>query len=149
LPRFSFVLVVAALTFGASLQFSSSHGTQESATIYTVNQVQAGLRADPSAWTGQEIRVRGVLQGPIVFCANANPCPAATLGLLDDGNAILGSGNYLPVLPGGMKIATLLFNVPAIYKVRLRAAPDACARNAAILCYQALLQDRGSGFPGD
>ncbi|HEY8286975.1 MAG TPA: hypothetical protein VIJ28_21505 [Chloroflexota bacterium] len=57
LPRFSFVVVVAALALGASLQFSSSHGAQESATIYTVDQVQAGLHANPSAWTGQKIRV--------------------------------------------------------------------------------------------
>ncbi|MGH2410002.1 MAG: hypothetical protein ACRDGS_06470 [Chloroflexota bacterium] len=139
LPRLSFVLVVASLIFGASLQFSSGHGVRESATIYTVDQVQAGLRQDPLAWTGQAIQVRGVLQGPFVFCAEANPCPSPTLGLLDDGNAILGSGNYLPVVSGSVKSADLPFNVPATFTVRVRPAPDACARNPAILCYQAVL----------
>ncbi|HVC81871.1 MAG TPA: hypothetical protein VNL35_15365 [Chloroflexota bacterium] len=149
LPRLSLVLVVAVLALGASLQFSSSRGAQDSAPIYTVDQVQAGLRANPSAWTGQEIRVYGVLQGPFVFCAKVTPCPAATLGLVDDGNGILGSGNYLPVVIGSMDSAALPYNVPATFTLKVKAAPDACARNAAILCYQAALQDTGSVFSGE
>ncbi len=125
---------------------ASQSGSRADDAIYTVDQVRAGLLQDPSSWVGRMIRVRGVLQGPFVFCGNVNPCPPKTLGLVDDGNGIIGSDQYLPVMPGNtLSIASLQYNVPFTYGLQLHADPTACALNPSILCYQGTLTDATVG----
>jgi hypothetical protein len=154
LPQLAGLFVVVAIVLGTSLQLANDHGSQlaggSQATtgsaaqeaVYTVGQIRANLLADPSSWVGHTVLVQGVLQGPFVFCGEANPCPPATLGLVDDGNGIIGSDQYLPVLQGPTAtVDHLRFNVPMTYRLELRAAPLACALNPTILCYQGIITD--------
>lgn len=143
LPELALLVVLAALALGGGLQLATGggHATGSAATVsnqvYTVDQVRAGLTQDPSAWVGHTILVRGVLQGPLTFCGQANPCPPETLGLMDDGNAILAPDQYLPVVAqASLDIQRPRYNVPATYRVLVRATPAACALNPSILCYQ-------------
>jgi hypothetical protein len=149
LPELALLLVLAALALGGSMQMGAGNGGSArgpasitSDKVYTVDQVRAGLLQDPTAWVGHSIRVHGVLQWPIVFCGGVNPCPPATLGLMDDGNGILGADQYIPVAQQAMADAQRLrFNVPATYHVQLRSTPESCALNPSILCYEGTLLD--------
>jgi hypothetical protein len=143
LPELSLLVVLAALVVVGGVQLAArGDGVAQQATgvanhVYTVDQVRDGLQQDPSAWLGRAILVRGVLQGDLTFCGQINPCPPETLGLMDDGNAVLAPDQYVPVVrDGAMNAGDLRYNVPATYRLQLRAAPDACALNPDILCYQ-------------
>src|SRR5579875_3225804 len=69
LPQLSLAVVLLGLLLGARMQLSSSTGTGSAADqVYTVQQVLTGLQQDPTAWTGHTLLVRGVVQGPFVFC---------------------------------------------------------------------------------
>jgi hypothetical protein len=149
LPELALLLVLAALMLGGSMQLAAGDGGSAlgpasiaSDQVYTVDQVRAGLLQDPTAWVGHTIHVRGVLQGPLVFCGEANPCPPATLGLVADGNGILGPDQYIPVVQQAAADAQRLrFNVPATYRIELRATPESCALNPSILCYAGTILD--------
>jgi hypothetical protein len=140
LPEFAWILVAAALALGAGLQLagnatSDRDASQAADRIYTVDQVRTGLLQDPSSWTERPIQVSGILQGPFVFCGRTNPCPPPTLGLVDDGNGVLGADQYLPVEQDGTSASSPRFNVPAVYRVELHASSDACSLNPDVLCY--------------
>lgn len=141
LPELGLILVVAALTLAGSLQLAGGGGASPSGAgrvdnrVYTVDQVRTGLLQNPTDWVGRTVRVSGVLQGPFVFCGRTNPCPPPTLGLVDNGNGILGADQYLPVEQDGTSASSLRFNVPATYRVALHASSDACSLNADVLCY--------------
>jgi hypothetical protein len=152
LPQASFLFVALLIVIGTGLQLRASSSQPAATTaaattsagvtgddvIYSVNDVVNGLWQNPSAWVGRTIKVNGTLQGPIVFCGESNPCPPATLGLVDDGNGVLGSGQYLPVVaPATLH---LTFNTPLTYSVQIRDAATACSLNPAILCYQGVIQ---------
>jgi hypothetical protein len=156
LPQASFLFVALLIVIGTSLQLRSNSGQQASTTatstasqgastasqasdtIYAVSDVVAGLWQDPSAWVGRTIQVNGVLQGPFVFCGETNPCPPSTLGLVNDGNGVLGSDQYLPVVASASQ--QLQFNIPLTYTVSIQDASAACALNPAILCYRGVIQ---------
>jgi len=146
LPELSVVVVVAGLIF-AGFQLLSGSGPAPSSSrsvaaipasgvspVYSVTQVLAGLQQDPAAWMGHAVTVQGVLQGPLSFCAQATPCPPERLALMDDGNAVLGSNQYLPINSNDQQ--SLPYNRLAAYTLRLQPAPEACALNPAILCYE-------------
>lgn len=147
LPQASFLFVAVLLVVGMSLQARSTSDQSAggrtvtgpaSITVYAVSAVINGLWQDPSSWVGRTIQVNGVLQGPFVFCGNSDPCPPATLGLVSDGNGVLGSDQYLPVVASATQHPP--FNLPRTFSVRIEDASAACALNPAILCYQAVLQ---------
>ena len=146
------ILVIAALALGGSLQLYQNSATlpvgtsQADNQVYTLDQVLTGLAQSPTSWIGRTVRISAVLQGPFVFCGRANPCPAPLLGLVDDGNGILGAGQYLPVERGtssGTQPA-LRFNVPSTFRVALRASTSACSLNPDLLCYIGTLQSTGA-----
>jgi hypothetical protein len=150
LPQASFLFVALLIVIGTSLQLRSTStsgqqaGTATTATasqapapVYAVSDVVAGLWQDPSAWVGRTIQVNGVLQGPFVFCGAANPCPPSTLGLVDDGNGVLGSDQYLPVVASASQ--HLYFNIPITYSIYIEDVSTACALNPAILCYRGVI----------
>jgi hypothetical protein len=152
LPQASFLFVALLIVIGTSLQLratssqpasttaaaTSGSVSTASTTVYSVSDVVTGLWQDPAAWVGRTIQVNGTLQGPFVFCGERNPCPPSTLGLVDDGNGVLGSGQYLPVIAPASQHLT--FNTPLIYSLQIRDASAACALNSAILCYQGVIQ---------
>jgi hypothetical protein len=146
LPEISVGAVVVGLVvagfqlLGSNGSVSSSSGsaiaavpTSSASQVYSVDQVLSGLQLDPSAWMGQSILVQGVLEGPITFCGQATPCPPEQLALMDNGNGILASDQYLPI--SSDNAPSLPYNVTTTFKVQLQAAPDACALNPAIVCF--------------
>ncbi|MGH2343978.1 MAG: hypothetical protein ACRDG4_02050 [Chloroflexota bacterium] len=146
-PQLSAIAVVGGLIFGGVQLLGGGNGSQSSsspagsvlsvtgvATVYSVSQVLTGLQQDPSSWLGHTITVQGVLEGPIRFCAQATPCPPERLALMDDGNAVLGSSQYLPIHSASTE--SLPYNKVATYSLQLKATPDACALNPAIVCYE-------------
>lgn len=152
LPELALIVVVAALALGGVLQLggggsAARHGAgQAPEGVYTVGQVRAGLVQDPSSWVGRTIRISGVVQGPFVFCGRTNPCPPPTLGMVDDGNAILGASQYLPVEQDLRSAGSpFRFNVPATYRVALRASTAACSLNPDVLCYTGTVQPNEAG----
>jgi hypothetical protein len=148
LPQASFLFVALLIVIGTGLQLRSNGGqpanstatatSQAPQTVYAVSDVVSGLQQDPAAWVGRTILVNGVLQGPFVFCGETTPCPKPTLGLVDDGNGVLGSNQYLPVLAPASQ--HLQFNTPLTYSVQIQDASAACALNPAILCYRGVIQ---------
>jgi hypothetical protein len=156
LPQASFLFVALLIVVGTGLQLRSSSSqpansttvatttqgastaSQASQTVYSVSDVIAGLWQDPTSWVGRTILVNGVLQGPFVFCGETNPCPPSTLGLVNDGNGVLGSDQYLPVIASATQ--HLQFNLPLTYSVQIQDASAACALNPAILCYRGVIQ---------
>ena len=142
LPELALILVVAALTLAGSLQVAGGGSASPSGAgrvddrVYTVDQVRTGLLQHPTDWVGRTVRVSGVLQGPFVFCGRTNPCPPPTLGLVDDGNGVLGADQYLPVEQDAASTASALrFNVTATYRLALHASSGACSLNPDVLCY--------------
>jgi len=146
LPEISLVALVAGLIFagfqllgGGGSTASSSESAVAAAPVpatsrvYSVDQVLSGLQLNPSAWIGQSIQVQGVLEGPITFCGSATPCPPEQLALMDNGNGILASDQYLPISSDNAR--SLPYNVLTTFTVQLQAAPDACALNPAIVCF--------------
>jgi hypothetical protein len=146
LPEISLVALVAGLVFagfqllGGSGSTVSSSGSAAVAApvpavsqVYSVDQVLSGLQLDTSAWIGQSFQVQGVLEGPLTFCGSATPCPPEQLALMDNGNGILASDQYLPISSDDAR--SLPFNVLTTFTVQLQAAPDACALNPAIVCF--------------
>lgn len=156
LPQASFLFVALLIVIGTSLQLRASSSQPASTpavattgqatdsvstaadTIYSVNDVVNGLWQDPSAWVGRTIQVNGTLQGPFAFCGDSTPCPPSTLGLVADGNGVLGAGQYLPVVASASQHLT--YDTPLAFSVRIRDAAAACALNPAILCYQGVIQ---------
>ncbi len=147
LPEFSVGAVVIGLLFagfqllGGTASAPSNSGYAASAApavstseVYSVGQVLLGLQLNPSAWTGRSILVQGILEGPITFCGNSTPCPPEHFALMDNGNGVLGSDQYLPISSDSAQ--SLPFNVPTTFSVQLQAAPDACALNLAIVCFE-------------
>src|SRR5579871_489381 len=71
------LLLVALLCFGLQpwrinqQTFGSSH------TVYTVAQVQRGLRHHPKVWMGKLLSVRGLVDG----CQPGMPCIAIPVGM--------------------------------------------------------------------
>jgi hypothetical protein len=124
-----------------------------------VSQVHAALTQQPASWIGRTVKVRGILEGPFVFCGATRPCPPPTLGLIDAENESIGPDHYLPVLAGPpvqpwaflRRLPALSrflpapqqlhFGLMALYRVRLQAAPDLCSRNHDILCYEGIVLD--------
>jgi hypothetical protein len=129
------------------------------APVYTVAQTRALLLSHPAAVLGRTVLVRGIIEGPFVFCAETRPCPPATLGLINAENESIGPGQYLPIetRPAVGQMAFLRripplrpllpapqhlqFGFTATYRLELRAAPSLCSRNRAILCYEGVIMD--------
>jgi hypothetical protein len=146
---------------GAAAQVDQGwFGARDStAPAYTVAQIHSLLRYHPAAVVGRTVRVRGILEGPFVFCGESRPCPPATLGLIDDENQSVGPDQYLPLVArtaAGLRAILgripllralvpapqrLQFGLPATYRLQLREAPALCRRNPAVLCYEGVLPD--------
>jgi hypothetical protein len=128
-------------------------GDQAAAPVYTVAQIRSVLAHQSMPWVGRNVQVRGILEGPFVFCADTRPCPPPTLGLVDTEDQIMGPDRYLPVTTEAeaaplrliRQIPLLSAFVPApqplqfgrvaIYTVRVTADPVLCGRNSTVLCY--------------
>src|SRR5271166_5397760 len=97
------VLVAFVLLLGSGLGGSVALGTVRaggSATpVYTVAEMRGLLMHAPSLWIGRTVLVRGILEGPLVYCAAIRPCPSPTLGLITAENESVAPDEYLPVLP--------------------------------------------------
>jgi hypothetical protein len=124
-----------------------------------VSQIRASLTRQAAPELGRTVLVRGILEGPFVFCAATRPCPSPTLGLIDDEQESIGPGQYLPVLarreaqpwaslrqfPLLSRFMTapqrLRFGVLAQYRLRLQGAQDLCSRNQAVLCYEGVIEN--------
>jgi hypothetical protein len=156
-------LTVAALALAAVLgsglarAFSSSNVAVT--PVYTVAQIHGLLRYHPASALGHTVQVRGILEGPFVFCGDSRPCPPATWGLVDTETQSTGPDQYLPVVArrsGGLwevlhnvpVLQTLIpapqrlqFGIMATYRLQLRAAPVLCNRNPAVLCSEGLVPD--------
>jgi hypothetical protein len=122
--------------------------------LYSVAGLHATLAHHPGAWSGRVVRVRGILEGPFVFCGETRPCPPATLGLIDTEDQIMGPDRYLPVTSEAEALPlrllrqipllssflsapqSLQFGQMAVYTLRVAADPILCSRNTALLCYE-------------
>jgi hypothetical protein len=137
----------------SSVALAHDRGDQAAAPVYTVPQIRTVLAHQSTPWVGRTVQVRGILEGPFVFCADTRPCPPATLGLIDTEDQTLGPDHYLPVTTEAeatplrllRRIPLLSAFVPApqplqfgrmaIYTLRVTADPVLCSRNSAVLCY--------------
>jgi hypothetical protein len=155
------LLLFILLSVGISgcIGVSCIHGNAAVGPLYTVTSIRAVLSRHPAAVVGRTIRVRGILEGPFVFCGETRPCPPPTLGLIDAENASVGPDQYLPVIGEPPRqvwaflhrippLAALLpapqrlqYGVMAMHRLELRAAPGLCSRNADILCYEGVIVD--------
>jgi len=147
LPEISLVVLVAGLIFAGFQLVGGSGSTPSNAKsdtvavpastvspVYSVDQVLSGLQLDPTAWIGHSVLVRGVLEGPISFCGRTTPCPPEHMALMDNGNGILASDQYLPI--SSDNAWSLPSNVTTTFSVQIQPAPDACALNLAIVCFE-------------
>jgi hypothetical protein len=152
---------------GAAAQVDQGwFGTRDStAPAYTVAHIHTLLRYHPAAVVGHTVRVRGILEGPFVFCGASRPCPPATLGLIDTEAQSVGPDQYLPLVArtavglraflGRIPLLQALipapqrlqFGLAATYLLQLRAAPALCRRNPAVLCYEGVVPDAAPSAP--
>jgi hypothetical protein len=127
--------------------------SQVAAPPYSVAGFRAALAQHPGTWSGRVVHVRGILEGPFVFCADTRPCPRATLGLIDTEDQAVGPNDYLLVTTEAQASPLRLLRevplisafVPApqtpqfgrmsIYRLRVAADPALCSRNHAVMCY--------------
>jgi hypothetical protein len=148
-----------AAVLGGGLAKAFSSGNTAVAPVYTVAQIHDLLKDHPAYALGHTVQVRGILEGPFVFCGDSRPCPPATLGLIDTETQSIGPDQYLPVVArtsGGLwdllrgvpLLQTLIpapqrlqFGIMATYHLQLRAAPALCRRNPAVLCSEGLVPD--------
>jgi hypothetical protein len=139
------------------LALAYSHGDKTSAPVYTVSQIRALLAHRSAPWVGRTVQVRGILEGPFVFCADIRPCPPPTLGLIDTEDQAVGPDRYLPVtteteavprrLIRQIPLLSAFVPVPqplqfgrmATYTLRITADPVLCSRNSAILCHEGVV----------
>jgi hypothetical protein len=157
--RYASALLALLLGLSAGLAFAAGRGDQTLPKVYTVSQIRAVLAQQPASWVGRTVQVRGILDGPFVFCGATRPCPPPTLGLIDNENGSVGPGQYLPVLAGPpIKLWAFLrqfpalsrfapepqplhFGLMALYHLRLEPAPSLCSRNSDVLCYEGVVLD--------
>jgi hypothetical protein len=160
MPYFlTFTALVLAAVLGSGLTRAFSSGNTAVAPVYTVAQIHVLLKYHPASALGHTVQVRGILEGPFVFCGDSRPCPPATLGLIDTETQSIGPDQYLPVVArtsGGLwhllrnvpllqtfipAPQRLQFGIMATYRLQLRAAPVLCSRNPAVLCAEGLVPD--------
>jgi hypothetical protein len=156
--RFGIALVVLLLLgLSGGLALAYGRGDQAAAPVYTVSQIRAVLAHQSAPWVGRTVQVRGILEGPFVFCAYTRPCPPPTLGLIDTEDQTVGPDRYLPVtteaeaaplrLIRQIPLVSAFMPAPqplqfgrmAIYTLRLTADPVLCSRNSAVLCYEGVV----------
>ncbi|HWE60118.1 MAG TPA: hypothetical protein VHB98_00250 [Chloroflexota bacterium] len=147
------------ILLSAQVEVAVARYSQTRTPVYSVGRIRAVLTQDPKAWIGRTVLVRGILQGPFVFCGATRPCPPAVLGLIDGENESVAPDQLLPVAAGSpvplwavlrrVPLAgTLLpapqqmrFGLMTTYQLRLRAAPALCGGNTGLLCYEGVVVD--------
>jgi hypothetical protein len=113
------------------------------APVYTVGQVEAGLARDPEAWTDRTFLLRGTaivaecphfvaICGPLIVGGDRPPSMWDRLPLAAQvGPSGLAFLRRIPVLSSILpRAAVIRWDVPATYRVHLRAAASASVRNA-------------------
>lgn len=158
--RVVLLTMLITLLIGYGLIVAAARIGEAAPPVYTVAQLRASLLHDSAAWANRTVRVRGTLQGPFIFCGATTPCPVAPMGLVDDGNGIIGSNQYLAVEQGRAADAwnffrhipvlgalmpapqRLRFGLTAVYLLQLHPQPSAfCRRYAFVLCYKGVVLD--------
>ena len=158
--RVVFPLLLLGLILGLGLTGVALRAGETAAPVYTVAQIRANMTRHSAAWANRTVRVRGTLQGPFIFCGATTPCPVAPMGLVDDGNGIIGSNQYLAVeqgradgvwsffrhipLLGALMPAPqrLRFGLTGTYLLQLHPQPSSfCHHYAFVLCYKGVVLD--------
>jgi hypothetical protein len=157
LPAVLLALLLIAL--GGHLDVAIARSSQGPMPAYSVDQIRADLTHHPMAWVDRTVRVRGILQGPFVFCGATRPCPPPIWGLIDAENESVAPDLLLPVKAGAPAplwaalrrlplVRTIVpapqvmrFGLPTTYRLQLRVAPALCRANTGLLCYEGVVVD--------
>lgn len=152
-------LFLTLLLLGGSVRAAAAYTGQGPEPVYSVDQIRADLREQPTAWVGRTVRVHGILEGAFVYCDPTHPCPPVVFGMIDAANMDAPQGHLLrmtlaspsplwatlrrlPLIDAfAPPLQMVRFGLPTTYRLQLRAAPAFCRRTNGVMCYQGVLVD--------